>query len=83
MAGVIGVADALAGTGFTRWLAMPLQVCSVLASHRLYFCRLCFAYQYLRHLHGFEYGAVYIFAPIAIAACTSLGLNPPLPRLRW
>lgn len=55
---------------------MPLQVCSVLASHRLYLLSPLLCLPVPAHLHGFEYGVSIYFAPIAIAACTSLGLNP-------
>ncbi len=71
-----GVADALAGTGFTAMVGDAVAVCSVLASHRLYLLSPLLCLQYLRHLHGFEYGVSIYFCPHAIAACTSLGLNP-------
>lgn len=77
MAGVIGVADALANSGFTAMIGEAIangvgsNVAPVLIV--LIFALLtstCATFT------GSNMGSVYIFAPIAIAACMSLGLNP-------
>lgn len=77
MAGVIGVADALAGTGFTAMVGDA--VAGVLGSSVSPFVFI-FIFALLTStcatFTGSNMGSVYIFAPIAIAACTSLGLNP-------
>ncbi len=77
MAGVIGVADALAGTGFTAMVGDA--VAGVLGSSVSPF-GFIFFFALLTStcatFTGSNMGSVYIFAPIAIAACTSLGLNP-------
>lgn len=77
MASVIGVANALASTGFTPMIgelvanAMGSNVNPFLLT--LAFCLLTSA---CATLTGSSVGSVFIFAPIAIATCTSLGLNP-------
>lgn len=77
MAGVIGVADALANSGFTAMIgeviatALGTNVAPLLVV--ILFALLtstCATFT------GSNMGSVYIFAPIAIAACMSLGLNP-------
>lgn len=77
MAGVIGVADALAGTGFTAMVGDA--VAGVLGANVSPFVFI-FIFALLTStcstFTGSNMGSVYIFAPIAIAACTSLGLNP-------
>ena len=77
MAGVIGVADALAGTGFTAMVGDA--VAGVLGSSVSPFVFI-FIFALLTStcatFTGSNMGSVYIFAPIAIAACTSLRLNP-------
>ena len=77
MAGVIGVAAALAGTGFTAMVGDA--VAGVLGSSVSPFVFI-FIFALLTStcatFTGSNMGSVYIFAPIAIAACTSLGLNP-------
>ncbi|MDC0693301.1 SLC13 family permease [Klebsiella pasteurii] len=77
MAGVIGVADALTGTGFTAMVGDA--VAGVLGSSVSPFVFI-FIFALLTStcatFTGSNMGSVYIFAPIAIAACTSLGLNP-------
>ena len=77
MAGVIGVADALAGTGFTAMVGDA--VAGVLGSSVSPFVFI-FIFALLTStcatFTGSNMGSVYIFAPIAIGACTSLGLNP-------
>ena len=77
MGGVIGVADALANSGFTAMIGdkiatalgtgvNPLIVIMVFAL----LTSTCATFT------GSNMGSVYIFAPIAIASCMSLGLNP-------
>lgn len=77
MAGVIGVADALANSGFTAMVGD--NVASVLGTNVNPFL-IIFAFALLTStcatFTGSNMGSVYIFAPIAIAAFMSLGLNP-------
>ncbi|BBS91785.1 hypothetical protein WP7S18C02_24000 [Klebsiella sp. WP7-S18-CRE-02] len=77
MAGVIGVADALAGTGFT---AMVGDVVAGILGSSVSPVLIVIAFALLTStcatFTGSNMGSVYIFAPIAIAACSSLGLNP-------
>ena len=77
MAGVIGVADALAKTGFTDMICE--SVASVLGTNLPAFL-IVFVFALLTSTSstftGSNMGSVYIFAPIAIAACLKLGLNP-------
>lgn len=78
MAGVIGVADALAGTGFTAMVGDAVAgVLGSGVSPFVFIVAFAFAYQQFGSatFTGSNMGSVYIFAPIAIAACTSLGLN--------
>lgn len=77
MAGVIGVADALANSGFTAMVGD--SVASVLGNNvNPFIIILIFALltSTCATFTGSNMGSVYIFAPIAIAACMSLGLNP-------
>ena len=62
MAGVIGVADALANSGFTAMILVVILFALLTST--------CATFT------GSNMGSVYIFAPIAIAACMSLELNP-------
>ena len=77
MASVIGVANALANTGFTAMIGE--SVANVLGANVngfilvLVFCLLTSA---CATLTGSSIGSVFIFAPIGIATCVSLGLNP-------
>lgn len=77
MAGVIGVADALANTGFTQMVGD--SVATALGGHLPSFL-IVFVFALLTStcatFTGSNMGSVYIFAPIAIAACVSLNLNP-------
>lgn len=77
MAGVIGVADALANSGFTAMVGA--NVANVLGTNVNPFL-IIFAFALLTStcatFTGSNMGSVYIFAPIAIAAFMSLGLNP-------
>lgn len=77
MAAVIGVADGLASTGFTTMVGDA--VASALGSNVngfvliLMFCLLTSA---SATLTGASMGSVFVFAPIGIATCQSLGINP-------
>lgn len=77
MAGVIGVADALANSGFTAMIGE--FVANSLGTNINPFI-LIFIFALLTStcatFTGSNMGAVYIFAPIAIATSISLGLNP-------
>ncbi len=77
MAGVIGVADALANTGFTAMIGEA--VAGVLGTNVPPFL-IVLLFSLLTStcatFTGSNMGSVYIFAPIAIAACMALGLNP-------
>ncbi|MGJ3198029.1 SLC13 family permease [Peribacillus frigoritolerans] len=77
MAGVIGVADALANSGFT---AMIGEVVANTMGTNINPFILIFIFALLTStcatFTGSNMGAVYIFAPIAIATSISLGLNP-------
>lgn len=77
MAGVIGVADALAGTGFTAMVGDAVAgVFGSNVSPFLFIFGFALLTSTCATFTGSNMGSVYIFAPIAIAACTSLGLNP-------
>lgn len=77
MAAVIGVAGGLANTGFTAMVGEA--VAGALGGNVngfvliLMFCLLTSA---CATLTGASFGSLFVFAPIAIATCTSLGLNP-------
>ncbi len=77
MAGVIGVADALANSGFTAMIGDA--VANALGTDINPFL-LIFIFALLTStcatFTGSNMGSVYIFAPIAIATSISLGLNP-------
>lgn len=76
-AGVIGVADALGGTGLTALVGET--VASMLGTNVNPYVLIfvfCILTSVLATLTGSTIGTVYIFAPMAIATCMSLGLNP-------
>lgn len=77
MAGVIGVADALANSGFTVLIG---DVVADALGTNIHPFLLIFIFALLTStcatFTGSNMGSVYIFAPIAIATCLSLGLNP-------
>lgn len=77
MAGVIGVADALANSGFTAMVGEKVAT-AVGTNINPFIIILIFALltSTCATFTGSNMGSVYIFAPIAIAACMSLGLNP-------
>ncbi|MDY4761505.1 SLC13 family permease [Streptococcus thoraltensis] len=77
MAGVIGVADALANSGFTAmvgdWVAATV---GTNISPFLLILLFTFLTSSAATFTGSNMGSVFIFAPIAIATSVSLGLNP-------
>lgn len=77
MAGVIGVADALANTGFTAMIG-DLVADTIGMNFHPFFLVLIFALltSTCATFTGSNMGSVYIFAPIAIATTISLGLSP-------
>lgn len=77
MASVIGVAESLANTGFTAMLGEA--VARALGGNVSMFWLIlsfCFLISACATLTGASIGSVFVFAPIAIAACTSMGMNP-------
>lgn len=76
-AGVIGVADALGNTGLTDLVGST--VANMLGTNINPFIMIfifCVLTSVLATLTGSTIGTVYVFAPLAIATCTSLGLDP-------
>ncbi len=76
-AGVIGIADALGNTGLTNLVGET--VANMLGSNINPFVLVfafCILTSVLATLTGSTIGTVYVFAPLAIATCTNLGLNP-------
>lgn len=76
-AGVIGVADALGSTGVTNLVGST--VADMLGSNINPFLMIfafCILTSVLATMTGSTIGTVYVFAPLAIATCTSLGLDP-------
>lgn len=77
MAGVIGVANALAASGFTalvgEWVANAMGSNASVFVLTLMFCLLASS---CATLTGSNIGSLFIFAPIGIATCMSLGINP-------
>lgn len=76
-AGVIGIADALGSTGLTALVGN--HVADMLGSNINPFLltfAFCVLTSVLATLTGSTIGTVYVFTPIAIATCVSLGFNP-------
>lgn len=76
-AGVIGIADALGSTGLTALVGDT--VANMLGSSINPFILVfafCVLTSVLATLTGSTLGTVYVFAPLAISTCISLGLNP-------
>ena len=74
---VIGVADALGSTGLTDLVGST--VANMLGTNVNPFVMIfvfCILTSVLATLTGSTIGTVYVFAPLAIATCTSLGLDP-------
>ena len=77
MAGVIGVADALANSGFTAMIGEKMaQIMGSNANPFIVILVFALLTSTAATFTGSNMGSVYIFAPIAIATCMSLGLNP-------
>ncbi|WP_270476931.1 SLC13 family permease [Faecalibacterium prausnitzii] len=77
MAAVIGVANALASTGFTAMIGEA--VAGLMGGSVNYFVLVlvfCLLTSACSTLTGAAIGSLFVFAPIAIATCTSLGINP-------
>lgn len=77
MAAVIGVANALASTGFTAMVGEA--VAGLMGGSVNYFVLIlvfCLLTSACATLTGASIGSLFVFAPIAIATCTSLGINP-------
>lgn len=76
-AGVIGVADALANSGFTAMIGEAIATAlGTSVAPLLVIILFALLTSTCATFTGSNMGSVYIFAPIAIAACMSLGLNP-------
>ena len=76
-AGVIGIANALGSTGLTDLVGST--VAGVLGNNVNPFILIfvfCILTSVLATLTGSTIGTVYVFAPMAIATCTSMGLDP-------
>lgn len=76
-AGVIGIADALGSTGLTNLVGET--VANMLGGGVNPFVLVfsfCLLTSVLATLTGSTIGTVYVFAPLAIATCVSLGLDP-------
>lgn len=76
-AGVIGIADTLGNTGLTNLVGEKV---AGMLGHSINPFLLVFAFcvltSVLATLTGSTLGTVYVFAPLAIATCVNLGLNP-------
>ncbi len=76
-AGVIGIADALGSTGLTALVGETVaNMLGTSINPFLLIFAFCVLTSVLATLTGSTLGTVYIFAPLAIATCLSLGLNP-------
>ena len=76
-AGVIGIADALGNTGLTNLVGET--VANMLGGNVNPFVLIfvfCVLTSVLATLTGSTIGTVYVFAPMAIATCVNLGLDP-------
>lgn len=76
MAGVIGVADALANSGFTAMVGHAVASAGTNVNPFLIVFLFALLTSTCATFTGSNMGSVYIFAPIAIASCMGLGLNP-------
>ena len=76
-AGVIGVADALGSTGLTALVGKTVAYSlGANVNPFVLIFTFCVLTSLLATLTGSTLGTIYIFAPLAISACTSMGLNP-------
>lgn len=74
---VIGVADALAGTGVTAMIGNAVAgVLGTNVSPFIFILILALLTSTCATFTGSTIGSIFIFGPIGIAACTGLGLNP-------
>lgn len=76
-AGVIGVADGMGATGLTAYVGE--RVAAMLGTNVNPFVLIlvfCILTSVLATLTGSTIGTVYVFAPLAISTCVSLGLDP-------
>lgn len=76
-AGVIGVADALGSTGLTKLVGDTVagMLGENISAFALVFI-FCILTSLLATLTGTNIGTVYVFAPLVIATCVSLGFDP-------
>lgn len=76
-AGVIGIADALGATGLTKLVGTTVAgMLGTNVSPFILVFAFCVLTSVLATLTGSTLGTVYVFAPLAIATCMQLGLNP-------
>lgn len=76
-AGVIGIADALGNTGLTNLVGQTVaNMLGTSINPFVLVFAFCILTSVLATLTGSTIGTVYVFAPLAIATCTNLGLNP-------
>ena len=76
-AGVIGVADALGSTGLTDLVGTTVaNMLGTNVNPFLMILAFCILTSLLATLTGSTIGTVYVFTPLAIATCRSLGLDP-------
>lgn len=76
-AGVIGIADAMGSTGLTDLVGQTVaNALGTNVSPFVLVFAFCILTSVLATLTGSTIGTVYVFAPMAIATCTSLGLDP-------
>lgn len=76
-AGVIGIADALGATGLTKLVGETVAgMLGTNVSPFLLVFVFCILTSLLATLTGSTIGTVYVFAPLAIATCLQLGLDP-------
>ncbi|SCP94794.1 SLC13 family permease [Anaerobium acetethylicum] len=76
-AGVIGIADALGSTGLTALVGETVaKMLGNSINPFLLVFGFCVLTSVLATMTGSTIGTVYVFAPLAISTCLSLGLNP-------
>ena len=76
-AGVIGIADALGNTGLTRLVGETVaKMLGTNVNPFVLIFAFCILTSLLATLTGSTIGTVYVFAPMAIATCVNLGLDP-------
>ena len=76
-AGVIGIADALGNTGLTSLVGETVaKMLGTNVNPFVLIFAFCILTSLLATLTGSTIGTVYVFAPMAIATCVNLGLDP-------